>query len=70
VAAVTSSARHLDLKLTPIFCLLAVEAGGNLTGKIIIQVKETLDPTNLTLEVDGKEKTTAFDDSCADNQEM
>jgi hypothetical protein len=48
----------------------AVEAGGNLTGKIIIQVKKTLDPTNLTLEVDGKEKTTAFDDSCAGNQEM
>jgi hypothetical protein len=40
---------------------LAIEAGKSLTGKVIIQVEEDLDPTGLTLEVNGKEKTVAYD---------
>jgi hypothetical protein len=42
---------------------LAIEAGKSLTGKVIIQVEEDLDPTALTLEVNGKEKTVAYDDA-------
>lgn len=40
----------------------AIEAGRNLLGKVIIQVQETLKPCDLTIEVNGKEKTTALQD--------
>jgi hypothetical protein len=43
------------------FLHLAIEAGNSLTGKVIIQVEEGLPPTGLTLEVNGKEKTVAYD---------
>lgn len=31
-------------------------------GKVIIQVQETLKPCDLTIEMNGKEKTTATED--------
>jgi hypothetical protein len=39
----------------------AIEAGNNLLGKVVIQVQSKLKPCDLTLEVNGKEKTTAFE---------
>ena len=40
---------------------MAIEAGKPLEGKVIVRVLEKLKPCDLTLEVNGKEKTTAFD---------
>lgn len=40
----------------------AIEAGQHLLGKVIIQVQSTLQPCDLTVEVNGKEKTTAVED--------
>lgn len=45
-----------------LFCGVAIEAGKSLEGKVIIQVFERLKPCDLTVEVNGKEKTTAFED--------
>jgi hypothetical protein len=43
-------------------CILAIEAGKVLNGKVLIEVEKPLDATDLTLEVNGKEKTFAFDE--------
>ena len=42
--------------------IAAIEAGKTLMGKVIVDVKETLDPTGLTIEVNGKERTIASND--------
>lgn len=44
------------------FLSLAIEAGQTLLGKVVIQVQATLKPCDLTIEVNGKEKTTAVED--------
>ena len=36
---------------------IAIEAGRMLTGKVVIELKEKLELSDLTLEVNGKEKT-------------
>jgi hypothetical protein len=34
-----------------------VEAGESLTGKVVVEVKKTIDARNLYLELNGKEKS-------------
>ena len=50
--------KYFAISLT--FITPAIEAGRNLLGKVVIQVQETLKPCDLTIEVNGKEKTTAL----------